>query len=1073
MFLNNYYIKKLNSTFVLAFLLLYSINNYAQRGKHWYFADSAALRFDANSIMSLDNSVLSDPQLSLSCITMSDTSGNLLFYSNGIDVWNKQHQIMANGGSLSNVPNLGNRVGQAIAIPMPNNDSLYYLFYNHSVLSNYQYSLCYSIINMNRQNGLGEVIQRNIVLKDETNIGLTVILDNNKRDFWIVTKYLYSPIFYSFKLSDTGVTSQPIISDFSIFNPTIFLLGHSLMKASPNGKLIAMGKYIFFFNQNSGVLYSPRALGYNNISLGSFCFSPNSQRYYMESNGLKIIQYSLANLEATAYPFNYTDSSEIAYNETTQNFGNLRDMQIGNDNKIYAIRNNSTRLSCISKPNDSSYNCQFIDTAVLLTKGVGYIYLPSFISNINSPSLNINIQKNNCYNYSFTFNSILEGATYKQWSFGDNSFSNDSIATHIYSAIADSFLVRFSIVPIGGTDTLKMSRWVILPKKPIANFTTQTNGCIKDSVHFAGSFTQIGTAPVSNLYWSLGNGSFINQQQNFNYLYSDTGTYNIKFYVKDTMGCVSDTVVKTIAVNKKAIANFGLIAPYCNNIAVALKDSSLAYNTTTNLWKYFISNGDSIVSNINGNQSYHFTTAGNYTIKLLTKTNDGCLSDTASKTFTIYPKPIANFGLPQNCILDKTQFTDSSIAIAGNSITNWLWNFGDANATVLNSNTSTVQNATHQYTQATSYSIKLIVTTNRQCADTTIKTFVVNGALPNAVIAIPAQSFCSGDSLKLIDNSNVNFGSLTKLRWLINGVDSLVVSNPQQGNIYAKKLTAFGTPASRQIPIQLKVQSGINCISIKDSFVVLKAQPQVVFTTLNAVCQNIHPFTITAASEINNAAGKGWYSGLGVIDSSGLYNPTAVAANNSYKILFSFLTALGCSDTASQNITILDTPYVNAGADKVILEGGQTILNATATGSSNLLFLWQPNIALSSNTAMQPVAAPTVDITYKLIVTQNNTCQSWDTVHVQVLKSLIIPNAFSPNGDGKNEDWQIPNLSSYPLAKVFVYNRNGQLVFESTGYSKPWDGTCNGKPLPVGVYYYIIQLGNGINTYSGSVTILK
>jgi gliding motility-associated-like protein len=90
-----------------------------------------------------------------------------------------------------------------------------------------------------------------------------------------------------------------------------------------------------------------------------------------------------------------------------------------------------------------------------------------------------------------------------------------------------------------------------------------------------------------------------------------------------------------------------------------------------------------------------------------------------------------------------------------------------------------------------------------------------------------------------------------------------------------------------------------------------------------------------------------------------------------------------------------------------------------------------------------------------------------------VLKGPEVPNAFSPNGDGINDTWRIKYLESYPGATVEVYNRYGQIVYHSLGYSVDWDGTYNGRPLPVATYYYIINPRNGREVITGSVTILK
>jgi len=85
---------------------------------------------------------------------------------------------------------------------------------------------------------------------------------------------------------------------------------------------------------------------------------------------------------------------------------------------------------------------------------------------------------------------------------------------------------------------------------------------------------------------------------------------------------------------------------------------------------------------------------------------------------------------------------------------------------------------------------------------------------------------------------------------------------------------------------------------------------------------------------------------------------------------------------------------------------------------------------------------------------------------------LPIPNAFSPNGDGINDLWDLPQIAAHSYNRVEVFDRSGAKVFSSVGYQKAWDGKMNSKPLPVGVYYYIIDLGDG-KPVSGTLTILR
>ena len=112
-------------------------------------------------------------------------------------------------------------------------------------------------------------------------------------------------------------------------------------------------------------------------------------------------------------------------------------------------------------------------------------------------------------------------------------------------------------------------------------------------------------------------------------------------------------------------------------------------------------------------------------------------------------------------------------------------------------------------------------------------------------------------------------------------------------------------------------------------------------------------------------------------------------------------------------------------------------------------------------------------MTYKLTVTARGGCARSDEMFVKLLKGPRIPNTFTPNNDGINDKWEIQYLNTYPKNRVQVFTKAGQLVFESYGYTSPWDGTYKGKPLPMDTYYYIIEPNNGRDPITGYVTIVK
>ena len=149
------------------------------------------------------------------------------------------------------------------------------------------------------------------------------------------------------------------------------------------------------------------------------------------------------------------------------------------------------------------------------------------------------------------------------------------------------------------------------------------------------------------------------------------------------------------------------------------------------------------------------------------------------------------------------------------------------------------------------------------------------------------------------------------------------------------------------------------------------------------------------------------------------------------------------------------------------------MLNGTASGTP-FNFYWSPGNYINAANTLQPIVYPPHDITYTLHVESSLGCgTATDDVFIKVFKKIIIPNAFSPNKDGINEVWKLEAIDAYPDAAIIVFNRYGQMVFSSRGYNKPWDGNYNGKPLPIGTYYYSIDPGFGLPKKTGWVMILR
>lgn len=173
-------------------------------------------------------------------------------------------------------------------------------------------------------------------------------------------------------------------------------------------------------------------------------------------------------------------------------------------------------------------------------------------------------------------------------------------------------------------------------------------------------------------------------------------------------------------------------------------------------------------------------------------------------------------------------------------------------------------------------------------------------------------------------------------------------------------------------------------------------------------------------------------------------------------------------------ITLQLPPNVNAGPTRYVLTGKQVTL-LPVVSEDDVTYFWSPSTGLSDPTAKNPVVTGGLkDMVYTLIITNKLGCVSdSSTVTVRVSPPVIIPNTFTPNGDGTNDSWKIAGIEAYPKAVVDIFDRAGQSVFHSAGYGNPWDGTSNGKPLPFGVYYFIIDTKEFNQKFSGYITVVR
>jgi len=658
------------------------------------------------------------------------------------------------------------------------------------------------------------------------------------------------------------------------------------------------------------------------------------------------------------------------------------------------------------------------------------------------------------------------------WEFGDGITSTLANPLHNYSATGP-FNVKLTVTSNNGCadDSVRIIN-TIYPQ-PKANFNVTPEVCLNDTTRFTDMSDGLGST-VTRWRWDFGDGS-IDTVRNPVHRYLNPGTFPVRLFIYTDKGCISDTLPRTTIVNPLPSVNFLVSAPTCETRQVNFTDGSLVTGGTITRWTWTFGDNSTAITQ---HPTHIYGTVGNYPVTLLVESNKGCVSPLLTRQVAVTPLPATVFGLPEVCLSDPfAQFSDSSrIADGSESQFSYLWNFGDNNATAGNPNTSTMRNPQHRYTAVGIYDITLTVTSKDGCSTTVQKPFTVNGSIPRADFSVNnSNNLCSNQDMTILDASTVDFGSIVKVEvywdYTNDPTIKLVDDDPRPGKTYVHRYPDFGTPATRTFQVRYVAYSGINCVHEFNRTITVNASPSIQFDPMNGVCEEIPAFQITAAREIYGFTGTGTFFGDGIVNPNGLFNPS-FAKPGLHTIRYSFNAANGCNTYADQSIRVYPTPFVDAGPDRTVLEGGFGVLMGTGTGN-NVSFLWSPNSTIDNNKTARPKISPSDDIYYTLLVTSADGCSASDEVFVKVLKEPKVPNAFTPNGDGINDTWVIQFLESYPGCTVDVYNRYGAKVYTSLGYGRAWDGTLKGTPLPVGTYYWIINPKNGRAQMNGSVTIIR
>jgi len=377
------------------------------QNSNWYFGNQAGLNFNditqppiilTNSSMGTDGSSAS----------VSDSSGNLLFYTNGIVVWNNAHQIMPNGAGL-----LGNtEMSQSVLIvPKPDDANKYYIFSNGGNAMGFS-GLHYSVLDMALDNGQGDidVNEKNVLLLENTNERLTAMLNPNDNSYWLVSfapsdNPIVSDTFYSFKIDPTGVNLASQSTFTFRLPPSLTQLGGQ-MKISPDGQFLAMthntvstdsrfgileaeSLYSFNFDSTTGVvssLNSSLLLDEADVLYSyGLEFSPDNNLLYVTTTHKRTIGPPYPDVEVATGRIYQIDYKDLNMGSTPtliyEGVDPIYSLQLGIDGKIYAV-NSSGAIGTIHTPNIFGLGANYVHENIDLSPNSAVKELPQLVPDV-------------------------------------------------------------------------------------------------------------------------------------------------------------------------------------------------------------------------------------------------------------------------------------------------------------------------------------------------------------------------------------------------------------------------------------------------------------------------------------------------------------------------------------------------------------------------------------------------------------------------------------------------------------------------------------------------------------------
>jgi len=574
------------------------IKGYSQQYNNWYFGNKAAISFNPVNNQAFPYALLNsamkvtavDPYNSLGAASISDTAGNLLFYTNGVLIYNKNHQPMVN----SNPPEADTGRGLAntkfrwstIIVPQPGSNSLYYVFSSLSLgytiptidqdppgFAYSPYGYFFSIIDMAKDRGNGEVVVRDSLLATFNSQRLTAIRHADGVSVWIITQERLTNKYRAWLLTCDGLhpdyvesRAGKILGDYLSYKWAM----NGMMKASPDGKQLCVVHngdvglngtvdslsffQLFDFDNATGKISNPRTIVSHDYEQTASCeYSPDSRLLYVSRFAGEPARYFLDQYEARLPSEAGISASRVRFFTCpgAECVNDFFGMQAAPDGKIYLAANTDT-LSVISRPNVKAPGCQLEISKILLNKRKSMDELPTMINDAAyDPYNNFSIEQiDSCRGIvQFEGRTAMQGPVTWLWDFGDGSSSSLQNPQHTYTSYNQPYTVKLSIRSLSNCGYIVRSH-IVYPRgtytKPAFDTVTR---CDSGYTRFINQSLVLPDTSIKYYDWNFGDGTSSTEQDPI-HRYAIAGSYQVTLKISTDIPCIADSITQTVEVKQ-------------------------------------------------------------------------------------------------------------------------------------------------------------------------------------------------------------------------------------------------------------------------------------------------------------------------------------------------------------------------------------------------------------------------------------------------------------------------------------------------------------------------------------------